>query len=302
MGVVAMYRSFDEIEDALLESAASRRLVLAGSQDDLALEAVVRGKRAGLLEAVLVGDETRTRELLAQMGEDADAYEFVPCDDERECARIAVRMVHEGYADIPMKGLMQTASFMKAVLDKEWSFVPAGGLLSQATVLEWPAENRMLVISDCAVNIAPDRSDKAKIARNAIDLAHVLGVEMPKVAMLSAVEVVKSSIPSTVDAAEIAALTWEDAVVGGPFALDNAIDAASAAHKGIDHPAAGAADVLVVPDLCSGNIFTKSLTFFARLRSAGALCGTTSPVVMTSRTDTPEDKYLSILVALLRVA
>lgn len=301
MGVVGMYRTFDEIE-AALSAAEPKRLVLAGSQDAPALEAVVRACRAGLVNATLIGDVAQTSDLLEQLGEPVEGYRLIPCEDERECARMAVRMVHDGEADIPMKGLMQTASFMKAILDREQGFVPEGALLSQATVLEWPAENRLMVISDCAVNIAPDRDAKAKITRNAVDLAHQLGIECPKVALLSAVEVVKESIPSTMDAVAIAEMPWDDCVVGGPFALDNAISPEAAAHKGIVHPAAGHADVLVVPDLCSGNIFTKSLTFFAGLRSAGALCGTTSPVVMTSRTDTPEDKYLSILVALNKLA
>ncbi len=295
-----MYRSFDEMESAVLACGERKRLVLAGSQDAPALEAVVEARRRGVVDAVLVGDADATRALLAGFGDDASNYEFVPCGDERECARTAVRMVHEGEADIPMKGLMQTASYMRAILDREQGFVPEGALLSQATVLEWTAENRMLVISDCAVNISPDLAAKAKICENAVELAHQLGIERPRVAALSAVEVVKSSIPSTEDAAALAAMPWKGCVVGGPFALDIAINEDAARHKGVDHPAAGHADVLIVPDLCSGNIFTKSLTFFARLRSAGSLCGTTSPVVMTSRTDTPEDKYLSILTAVAK--
>lgn len=296
-----MFKNFDKIEQVVLASGQRPRIALACAQDPDALEAVVEAHRRGIARATLIGDVAAIEQRLSDLGEPSGTYEFVSCDDEREAARIAVRMVHEGQADIPMKGLMQTASFMRAILDREQGFVPEGGLLSQATVLEWPAQERMMVISDCAVNIAPDLDAKAKITRNAIDLAHTLGIERPNVGVLSAVETVKDKIPSTVDARAIAEMDWPDAVVGGPFALDNAINVQAAERKGITHPAAGRCDVLVVPDLCAGNIFTKSLTFFAELRSAGALCGTTSPVVMTSRTDTPEDKYLSILVALLKV-
>lgn len=295
-----MYHSFQEMEHKLLGQGIVKRVALANAQDEDALAALVHAKRQGVASGTLIGDVDTIRALLRRMNESEDDYRLLACEDERESARIAVGMVHEGSADIPMKGLMQTASFMKAILDKTQGFVPQGALLSQATVLEWPAQNKMLVISDCAVNISPDREAKVKITRNAVDLAHTLGVEHPNVALLSAVEVPKESIPSTLDAQAIAQMEWSDCVVGGPFALDNAISEKAARHKGITHPAAGKADVLILPDLCSGNIFTKSLTFFAGLNSAGALCGTTRPVVMTSRTDTPEDKYYSILTAIIK--
>lgn len=295
-----MYRNFAEMEQRVLAAEARPRIALACAQDPDALAAVVEARRRGVAEATLIGDVAAISAELAHLGEDKAGYDVRACDDEAEAARMAVAMVRAGEADIPMKGLMQTASFMRAILDREQGFVPEGGLLSQATVLEWPARDRMLVISDCAVNIAPDVDAKAKICRNAIDLAHALGYERPNVGILSAVEVVKEKIPSTVDAAALAAMPWPDAVVGGPFALDNAISVEAAERKGITHPAAGRCDVLIVPDLCAGNIFTKSLTFFAELKSAGALCGTTHPVVMTSRTDTPEDKYYSILTAIAK--
>lgn len=302
MGVVdmTMFRDFAEMEEAVLASGLRPRIALACAQDPDALSAVVEARHRGIAEATLIGDVDAIHSLLDYEGEDPDAYELIACDDEREAARLAVSMVREGKADIPMKGLMQTANFMRAILDKEQGFVPEGALLSQTTVLEWPACNKLMVISDCAVSISPDLEHKTKICRNAIDLAHALGYERPNVGILSAVEVVKDKIPSTVDAAAIADMDWPDACVGGPFALDNAIDPEAASRKGIHHPAAGRCDVLIVPDLCSGNIFTKSLTFFAKLKSAGALCGTTHPVVMTSRTDTPEDKYYSILTAIAK--
>lgn len=295
-----MYHTFKEMEERLLGQGIVKRVALANAQDEDALAALVHARRQGVVAGTLIGDVASIRALLARMDEPEEAYHLLPCEDEQESARLAVSLVHNGEADIPMKGLMQTASFMKAILDKTQGFVPAGALLSQATVLEWPQEERMLVISDCAVNISSDREAKVKITRNAVDLARQLGIERPKVALLSAVETPQESIPSTMDAQAIAAMEWPDCVVGGPFALDNAISERAARHKGITHPAAGHADVLIVPDLCAGNIFTKSLTFFAGLNSAGALCGTTRPVVMISRTDTPEDKYYSILTAIVK--
>lgn len=307
MGVVGMaqlYKSFADIEAAVLAAVEERghktRIALACAQDPDGLAAVVDARRRGVVEATLIGDVESIRRQLAEAGEDVGAYELISCNDELESAQLAVSLVRKGEADIPMKGLMMTANFMRAILDKEKGLLPAGKLLSQATVLEWPARDKLMVISDCAVNISPDFEQKAKITRNAIDLAHVLGYERPNVGVLSALEVVKEKIPSTVDARAIAEMEWPDACVGGPFALDNAVVPEAAALKGVTHPAAGKCDVLIVPDLPSGNIFTKSLTFFAELKSAGSLNGTTSPVVMTSRTDTPEDKYYSILVAIAK--
>lgn len=303
MGVVEvtkLFKSFADIEAAVLASGRRPRIALACAQDPDGLAAVVDARRRGVVEATLIGDVESIRRQLAEAGEDEKDYVLLACDDERECARMAVAMVRSGEADIPMKGLMMTASFMRAILDKQDGLLPEGRLLSQATVLEWPARDKLMVISDCAVNIAPDLEQKTKICRNAIDLAHVLGYECPNVGCLSALEVVNPKIQSTVDAAAIAQMEWPDACVGGPFALDNAIVPEAAALKGVTHPAAGKCDVLIVPDLPSGNIFTKSLTFFAELKSAGSLNGTTSPVVMTSRTDTPEDKYFSILVAIAK--
>ncbi len=307
MGVVAMsqlFKSFSQIEAAVLTSVKASgkrpRIALACAQDPDGLAAVVDAHRRGVVDAVLIGDVESISSQLFAAGENEAEYELLACDDEREAARMAVAMVRAGEADIPMKGLMMTASFMRAILDKETGLLPEGNLLSQATVLEWPARDKLMVISDCAVNIAPDLGQKAKICRNAIDLAHVLGYERPNVGVISALEVVNPKIQSTVDAAAIADMDWPDACVGGPFALDNAVVPEAAALKGVTHPAAGKCDVLIVPDLPSGNIFTKSLTFFAQLKSAGSLNGTTSPVVMTSRTDTPKDKYFSILVAIAK--
>ncbi len=306
MGVVAvtLYKSFADIEQAVLASVAERgkkvRIALACAQDPDGLAAVVDARRRGVVEATLIGDVDSIRSQLAQMGEDEASYELIPCSEELAAGQLAVSLVREGKADIPMKGLMMTANFMRAILDKERGLLPAGKLLSQATVLEWPARDKLMVISDCAVNISPNLEQKAQITRNAIDLAHVLGYERPNVGVLSALEVVKEKIPSTVEARAISEMEWPDACVGGPFALDNAVVPEAAALKGVTHPAAGKCDVLIVPDLPSGNIFTKSLTFFAELKSAGSLNGTTHPVVMTSRTDTPEDKYYSILVAIAK--
>lgn len=198
---------------------------------------------------------------------------------------------------------MQTASFMRAILDKEaYGFVPEGGQLSQATVMEY--QGRLMIATDCAVNVAPDYSEKVKIINNAVKLAGKLGIQCPKVAVITPVEVVNPKMQSTIDAAMLSMAARrgqiKNCLVDGPLALDNALSADAARHKGITSQVAGQPDILLMPDLCAGNIFTKSLTYFAHMVSSGTLNGTTVPVVMTSRTDTPEDKYDSILTAIVQ--
>ena len=256
-----MFRTFDEIERHILSSGVKKRIALTGAHDSYSLEAVVHAKRKGLVTAALLGRVDEIASLLRSMDEPQDGYELIACETEEENARRAVAMVHEGKADMPMKGLLQTSAYMHAVLDKHMGLLPQGGLLSQSTLVEWTKEGRMFQITDCAINIAPDVQQKKKIVENAVRFAHRLGCECPKVAVVSAVE--------------------------------------AARHKGVTDPAAGSADILVMPELCAGNIFTKSITFFAGLRSAGVLLGTTTPVIATSRTDTPENKYHGILMSLL---
>ncbi len=296
-----MFKSFDEIEKYVLDNKIVKTVVLANAQDDNALSALVDARRKGIVNGILVGDVDKIKSLLDKFDEDYD-YEFISCFDEMESARIAVRLVKEGKADIPMKGLMMTSSFMKAILDKENGLIKDGRLLSQATVLEFSEENRLMVISDCAVNINPDVSKKIKIVQNAVDLANVLGISNPNVAVLSALEKVNPSIQSTVDADLVSKYAGYKNIghIAGPLALDIAVNREAALHKGVTSEVCGHADILIVPDLASGNIFTKGLVFFGHMKTAGVLNGTVSPVIMTSRSDTPYDKYLSILMAVLQ--
>lgn len=297
-----MFKSFKEVEEYVLKNNIVKTVALANAEDDNALEAVVDAKRKGIIKAVLIGNIEKIKELLVNFNENIDDYEYIECHDELESARIAVELVNNKKADIPMKGLMMTSSFMKAILNKETGLMKENSLLSQASVVEFKEENRLLIISDCAVNINPDVEKKIKITQNAIDLANVLGIEKPNVAVLSALEKVNPSIQSTVDANEVA--NYKDfknlGEICGPLALDIAVSKEAAKHKGVDNIVCGNADIFIVPDLASGNIFSKGLVFFAHLKMAGVLNGSKSPVIMTSRTDTPEDKYLSILMAVLQ--
>lgn len=298
-----MFTSFTQIEETVLKKEKKKTIALAGAQDCDALAAVVNARRRGIAKVILIGDVEKTKELLAGMEELAEHYEFIACGGENPCARLACELVKEGRADIPMKGLMQTASFMRAILDKEtFGFVPEKGILSQTTVLEF--EGRLMQITDCAVNIQPDYVDKMKILTNAGSLARKLGIENPRAAVLAPAELVNPKMQSTVDAAMLSKAAergqLKGMIVDGPLAMDNALSEEAAKHKGIKSEVAGHADILLVPDLCTGNVLTKALVHFAKgIPSAGLLIGTSVPVVMTSRTDLPENKYNAILMSCL---
>ena len=293
-------KNFDQMEEFVRSHPSVKRVALAAAHDGDALGSLMMAVERGIAEAVLIGRQGEIERLLGEMGKNPADFRIIDESDDRAAVDKAVELVHRGEADMPMKGLMHTATFMKGILDKETGLKEEGNLLSQASVFEVPEMDKLLIITDCAVNIDPDLETKIKITENAVTLAHTLGIEQPNIAVLSAVEVVNPKIRNTVDAAAMCERLSGKYRIAGPLALDNAIDKAAARHKGIDNPVAGNADILVVPDLWSGNIFTKGLVFFAHLRSAGTLNGLKTPVVMSSRTDTVENKYLSILTAVLQ--
>lgn len=296
------FKTFAQMEEAVRNSGIQKRIVLANAHDVHSLPAVADAKHKGIVQATLIGHADKIREILANEGESCADYEIINCHDDIECARLAIALVREGKADLPMKGLMQTSDIMRTILNKETGLLPKGGLISQITVMEKEDGSGFLFVTDCAINIAPDLETKKKIVKNAVRLAHQLGYEEPKVAALSALEVPNPKIPSTMDgralqeACESGELTG--CKVGGPLALDNAVSPEAASHKSVDGPVRGDADILLVPDLACGNILTKSLIFFAKATCCGVVTGTTSPVIMTSRTDTPENKYRGIVIAL----
>lgn len=298
--------SFAGIEEQAAKLPRKPIVALANAQDEYALPALAQARKAGIVEGVLIGDETEINGILREIGEDGADYTILHhAGTENEAALLAVGMVQEGRADIPMKGLMQTSSFMRAILDKEKGLLPEGALLSQATVFELADPDtggeRLMIVTDCAVNIAPDYAAKKRIVENSVRLASSLGIKTPRVAAVTPLEAVNPRIQSTVDAAELAEAGKRGEIAGcvvdGPLALDNALSESAARHKGIGGPVAGRADILLMPDLGAGNIFFKSLVYVAGVKTAAALCGTASPVVMTSRTDTPQNKYYSILLA-----
>jgi phosphate acetyltransferase/phosphate butyryltransferase len=270
--------------------------------DKNALLGAIDAARAGLIVPVLVGPETKIRAVAAAESVDLAPYALVATRHSHEAAERAVAMVRAGEVEALMKGSLHTDELMHEVVAKETG-IRTARRLSHVFVVDVPTYARLLFITDAAINIAPDLDAKRHIVQNAIDLAHVLGVERPKVAILSAVETLSPEIRSTIDAAALCKMAERGQITGGvldgPLAFDNAVSEEAARVKGIESPVAGRADILVVPDLESGNMLAKQLEYLGEAQSAGVVLGARVPIVLTSRADSPLTRMTSCAVALL---
>jgi phosphate butyryltransferase len=296
-----LIRNFDDIINAARQKGP-KTVVVAVAQDPDVLAAVSEAYKHGMANVVLVGD--RSLILKAAQEHDIDISDFWIIDEQEktEAAAKAVKLVSEGKADMVMKGLVDTSIVLKAVLNAE-AGLRTGNVLSHVAVFEVPGYDRLFIVTDAAMNIAPDVKQKAQIIENAVKVANVLGLDQPKVAVVCAVEKVNSKMPATVDAQELVDMNKDGiikgCVIGGPFALDNSVSVEAAEHKGIDHPVAGRADILLAPDIEAGNILYKSMVYFARAKNAGIIVGAKVPIVLTSRADSSQAKFSSIALGIL---
>ncbi|WP_371371620.1 phosphate butyryltransferase [Sporomusa aerivorans] len=294
-------KSFEDIL-AAVKDKAPKRVAVAVAQDDAVLETVQGAREQKIAEFTLVGDIDKIKVTADKLGVSLDEVQMVHEPDDRKAAYRAVNLVSGGQADVLMKGLINTADLLRAVLDKEVG-LRTGRVLSHTAVYEVPGFERLLMITDGGMNIAPTLQQKADIIQNSVQLAKVLGISPAKVAILAAVEVINPDMPATLEAAALAKMAErgqiQDAIVDGPLALDNAISIEAAEHKGIKSPVAGMADILVTPDIEAGNILGKSLVYIARSKIAGLVLGAAKPVVVTSRADTYEAKLMSIAMGAL---
>jgi phosphate butyryltransferase len=277
-----------------------KKLVLAAAQDQNAIEAVVEASNNGIVDVILVGDAAKIREIFDLLGYDISGYELINEPDHDKAAAFSVKMVSEKKADILMKGLLSTSSLLKAVLNKEWG-LRSGELLSHLALFEIPTYHKILAVTDAAMNISPDFKGKVAIIKNAVNYLRKLGNDLPKVAVLSAVETVNPDMKSTMEAAALAKMADRgqllNCIIDGPFALDNAISEKSAKLKKINSPVAGDADLLVGDDLDVSNVIYKSLIYFAQAQCAAVIVGASAPIVLTSRADSDETKLNSIALA-----
>jgi phosphate butyryltransferase len=285
------------------ESLPPVTVAVAAAADQEVLEAVMDAKKHGIAEFLLFGDEGKIRQIAEQIGLTLSKEEVVHAPAITDACLQAVSAVREKRADVVMKGMVQTADFLRAVLNKEKG-LRSGKVLSHVATFEVPGYDRLIHVTDPALNIAPQLPEKVQIIENIIQFCHSLGVQEPKVAVLGAVEVVNPNMPATLDAAALAQMNRrgqiKGGIVDGPFALDNAVSVAAAEHKGIKSPVAGKADVLMVPDIEAGNMLYKSMVYFAKAKIGAVVLGATAPVVLTSRADSAEAKLNSIALAVLQ--
>lgn len=296
-----MIHSLESLRTAV-KGQGPKKLAVAVAQDAEVLLAVDGARKLGLSTAILVGDEALIRQIAQEHNIPLDSYEIIHETDKVQACRTAVKLVRDGNADVVMKGIIDTSVILKAVLDKEIGLRDSP-VLSHVALFEVPGFDRLFLITDAAMNIAPDLEAKKHIIRNAVKVAHAMGNENPVVTCLCAVEKVNPKMAATLDAAALVEANQageiQGCIVNGPLALDNAVSPEAAKHKGITDPNAGHADVLMVPNIETGNVFYKSLVFMAGAKNAGVIVGAKAPVVLTSRADSDETKLNSIALALM---
>ncbi|MCD7734412.1 MAG: phosphate butyryltransferase [Clostridiales bacterium] len=295
-----MITSFDELISHVKE-CGKKTVSVAVAEDEAVLEAVHAAREQGIADAILVGDEEKIRAIAKGLGIDPGEYRIINEPDHTQAARTAVKLTHDGVADMYMKGLLDTKGFLKSVLDKEVG-LRTGKPLSHVAVFEVEGVRQLLFLTDVAFMTYPTLEDKVHIIENTVAVCHACGIENPKVAPLAAVEVVNPKMPVTVEAAELTRMNEEGKITGcivdGPLSLDIAIDPEAAAHKGATgRKIAGDADVLLFPDIHAGNLVYKCLVHTAKVENGCILTGTKVPVILTSRSDSFQTKVNSIALA-----
>lgn len=270
---------------------------VAAAEDREVLASLHLARQAGLQKAYLTGNRKNILALMQGMGMSNDGFEVIDAQDTKEASQMAVALVRSGQANLLMKGLVDSPILLKAVLDKQEGILQ-GKRLSHAALMVMPG-HRPFVIADGAVNIAPGVKEKIDIIENTVKVATALAIKQPTVLLISAVEKVSPRMQSTLDAQEIVAHYHGDSrlKVEGPMALDIAVSKEAAHHKGFDSPLAGEGDILLMPNIESGNVLYKSLIHFAKAQSAALVLGASAPIIMTSRSDSEQVKYNSIMLA-----
>lgn len=296
-----MSRNFEEL---LLKANtySNKKVAVAVAQDEPVLEAIKAAKEKGIADAILVGDKLEIERIADKIEMDLSDYEIINETNTTKAAVEAVRLVSTGEADMVMKGLVDTATFLRSVLNKEVG-LRTGKLMSHVSVFEIEGIDRLILLTDAAFNTYPDLKAKVQILNNSVEVAHACGIELPKVAAVCAVEVVNPDMPATIDASLLAKMNdrgqIKGCIVDGPLALDNALSEEAANHKGITGEVAGKADIILLPNIETANVMYKTLTYTAKSRNGALLVGTSAPVILTSRADKFETKLNSIALAAL---
>ena len=293
--------SFAEILETA-RKAGPARFVVAQAADGTILEALMQARTMGFAAPLLVGIRGEIEAAARERGVALAGCQFLETQTRADAAAEAVRCVARGDGDILVKGLLQSADLLRAVLSRA-NGLTTGRTLSHVGVFQFEGSDRFYFVTDAALSIAPDYAQKIDIVQNAVDLAHRLGIPQPIVAILCAIETVNPEMPATVDAACLAKMAERGAIRGarveGPLALDNAVSVEAARHKGITSELAGRADILVAPNIEAANILYKALIFFARAEEAGIVMGARAPIVLASRSDSVRNKLYSMALSAL---
>jgi phosphotransacetylase len=304
-----MIKNFKELIEVARQIGSKREgpltIALAAAHDVAALQALIEAQKLGLATGILVGDKHKIHQTLDECAPEwLDTFEIIHVEDEHEVAARTISLVHENAADIIMKGKIRSADLLRDVLNRD-NGLRTDHLMSDVFIFEYSErqENRLIMISDGGIILAPDLKQKVQIIENAVTVAHALGNENPKVAVLSAVEAVNPELRSTIDAACLSKMNQRGqirgCIVDGPLALDNAISPEAARLKGIVSPVAGHADILLCPDIEAANMLAKGTTYFAGLPQAHTSIGAKVPVLIPSRADSAEAKLLSIALCVV---
>lgn len=296
-----MSKNFDDLLSKL-QSVKTKKVAVAVAQDEPVLEAIKAAKERSIADAILVGDREEIQKIAEKIDMDLSQFEIVDEKNPAKAALEAIRIVSSGQADMVMKGLLDTATFLRSVLNKEVG-LRTGKLMSHVSVFEIKGIDRLILLTDAAFNTYPDLKAKVQIINNSVQVAKACGIENPKVAPVCAVEVVNADMPATVDAALLSKMSdrgqIKGCIVDGPLALDNALSEEAAHHKGVAGPVAGKADIIMLPNIETANVMYKTLTYTSESRNGGLLVGTSAPVILTSRADSFETKVNSIALAAL---
>lgn len=293
-----MIKNFEQLKEMLKAMPVKRKVAVVPAQDEHTLEAISHAYRDGMVEPVLIGDEPKIREILAQIGTDADKMTIIHVEDPTEAIQKAADMARDGEVDCIMKGKTETGALMKVLVNRERG-IRKNDTMSLLAFMESPNYHKVFAITDVGLLTYPSKEQKKAAIENAVEAFHALGVEEPKVAILAAVEKVNPKMKETVEAAEIKEEGVPGCIIEGPISYDLAMDPASAPIKGYVSPVAGDADLLVVPDIVSGNIAAKTITVIGGGRTGGVVLGAKVPVLLVSRAASADDKYMSIVIAAL---
>ncbi|BDD07320.1 bifunctional enoyl-CoA hydratase/phosphate acetyltransferase [Aureibacter tunicatorum] len=295
-----MLKKLADLKQLYKSNGTIKRLVLCSAADEHSLSAVKLAVENQIIHPILVGDEIKIKNIANSIDFNTKNIEIVDLKEEHQIVEHSIKLIRDGKADILMKGKITTAKLLKGVLNKEWG-LKKNKILSHFALFEIPAYHKLLALTDAAMNISPSLQDKIHIINNTVEFLRKLGVETPKVAAVAAVEMVNEKMQATLDAALLSIMCRrgqiEDCIIDGPLAFDNAISPESKVHKGILSEVAGDADILLAPEIESGNVLYKSFVFFANALVASVILGATVPIVLTSRSDSEATKLYSIILA-----